>query len=121
MYNLGFEKRGYMSSEKAGRNDPCPCGLGKKYKNCCMQKEQQKNRTQLTSLGKRKFTAKVLSSGGTQKSVEQPQEQQKAAIDYSTLMERSFGNAIHNEEPPPVPSNFDQYLIKKSDSNSPTN
>jgi preprotein translocase subunit SecA len=20
---------------KAGRNDPCPCGSGKKYKNCC--------------------------------------------------------------------------------------
>ncbi len=24
------------SSEKVGRNDPCPCGSGKKYKNCCM-------------------------------------------------------------------------------------
>lgn len=21
------------------RNDPCPCGSGKKYKKCCMQKE----------------------------------------------------------------------------------
>jgi uncharacterized protein len=21
--------------EKAGRNDPCPCGSGKKFKNCC--------------------------------------------------------------------------------------
>ena len=20
---------------KAGRNDPCPCGSGKKFKNCC--------------------------------------------------------------------------------------
>jgi preprotein translocase subunit SecA len=25
---------------KVGRNDPCPCGSGKKYKRCCMQKEQ---------------------------------------------------------------------------------
>jgi preprotein translocase subunit SecA len=24
-------------SEKVGRNDPCPCGSGKKYKNCCMR------------------------------------------------------------------------------------
>ena len=24
-------KRGH----KIGRNDPCPCGSGKKYKNCC--------------------------------------------------------------------------------------
>ncbi len=23
---------------KIGRNDPCPCGSGKKYKNCCMRK-----------------------------------------------------------------------------------
>lgn len=23
--------------EKVGRNDPCPCGSGKKYKNCCMK------------------------------------------------------------------------------------
>lgn len=22
---------------KIGRNDPCPCGSGKKYKNCCLQ------------------------------------------------------------------------------------
>jgi len=24
---------------KAGRNDPCPCGSGKKYKKCCMEKD----------------------------------------------------------------------------------
>ncbi|MCL2493664.1 MAG: SEC-C metal-binding domain-containing protein [Clostridiales bacterium] len=23
------------SGAKVGRNDPCPCGSGKKYKNCC--------------------------------------------------------------------------------------
>jgi hypothetical protein len=25
--------------EKAGRNDPCPCGSGKKYKRCCLTNE----------------------------------------------------------------------------------
>ena len=25
---------------KVGRNDPCPCGSGKKYKQCCLRKEQ---------------------------------------------------------------------------------
>jgi preprotein translocase subunit SecA len=25
-------------SAKVGRNDPCPCNSGKKYKNCCMRK-----------------------------------------------------------------------------------
>ena len=26
-------------SGKIGRNDPCPCGSGKKYKKCCMTKD----------------------------------------------------------------------------------
>lgn len=26
--------------KKIGRNDPCPCGSGKKYKNCCKDKNQ---------------------------------------------------------------------------------
>ena len=25
-------------TQKVGRNDPCPCGSGKKFKNCCMRK-----------------------------------------------------------------------------------
>lgn len=25
---------------KIGRNDPCPCGSGKKFKNCCIHNEQ---------------------------------------------------------------------------------
>jgi len=24
-----------VSEKTAGRNDPCPCGSGKKYKKCC--------------------------------------------------------------------------------------
>jgi tetratricopeptide (TPR) repeat protein len=27
-------------SNKPGRNDPCPCGSGQKYKRCCLQKDQ---------------------------------------------------------------------------------
>lgn len=25
---------------KPGRNDPCPCGSGKKYKHCCLEKDR---------------------------------------------------------------------------------
>ena len=32
-------------SKKIGRNDPCPCGSGKKYKHCCMRVEQSKDST----------------------------------------------------------------------------
>jgi uncharacterized protein YecA (UPF0149 family) len=27
-----------IKGEKIGRNDPCPCGSGKKYKKCCLNK-----------------------------------------------------------------------------------
>lgn len=27
----------YVREQKIGRNDPCPCGSGKKYKQCCMK------------------------------------------------------------------------------------
>lgn len=70
---------------KTGRNDPCPCGSGKKYKNCCLAKEK-------TPLGKRKFSAKLIS--------------QPKSID---LMERTYGamqakNAPQApEEAPPTP------------------
>lgn len=28
-------KEPYVRDVKIGRNDPCPCGSGKKYKKCC--------------------------------------------------------------------------------------
>lgn len=58
---------------KVGRNDPCPCGSGKKYKQCCWKKR--------LPLGKRKFKASVIRSGNTAKQL-------------PDLMERTFGEAI---------------------------
>ncbi len=34
------KKRPVKKGEKVGRNDPCPCGSGKKYKKCCGMNEQ---------------------------------------------------------------------------------
>lgn len=44
-------------NKEIGRNDPCPCGSGKKYKKCCELR-----------LGKRKFSATQISSGAEQPS-----------------------------------------------------
>lgn len=30
-----------MPEKSVGRNDPCPCGSGKKYKKCCLGKDQR--------------------------------------------------------------------------------
>ncbi|SPN73406.1 hypothetical protein,Predicted metal-binding protein related to the C-terminal domain of SecA,SWIM/SEC-C metal-binding motif protein, PBPRA1643 family,SEC-C motif [Chlamydia serpentis] len=47
-------------SKKINRNDLCPCGSNKKYKQCCLKKEEQTAR--YTTEGKFKFSAEVLSS-----------------------------------------------------------
>ena len=36
-----IEKRPVKKGVKVGRNDPCPCGSGKKYKNCCLDKDNK--------------------------------------------------------------------------------
>ncbi len=39
--NIGGRPKPLVKKEKkVGRNDPCPCGSGKKYKKCCGAKEQ---------------------------------------------------------------------------------
>lgn len=58
-------------SEKIGRNDPCPCGSGKKYKNCCQLKAASSHKT------RNKITAKWLN-----------------APSGPNLIERTFGSAI---------------------------
>jgi len=52
-YSSRNNRKALVMTKKVGRNDPCPCGSGKKYKKCCEEK-----------LGpKRKFEASVISSG----------------------------------------------------------
>ncbi len=47
---------------KIGRNTPCPCGSGKKYKRCCEQKEAEMRRRELPS---GRFRYESGSYGGT--------------------------------------------------------
>lgn len=73
--------------KKVGRNDPCPCGSGKKYKHCCIGKDT-------AGTSKLKFKAKLLS---------QPKSQQTEVVN---LMDRTFGNSVEaalKQEKPPVP------------------
>ena len=36
--------------KKIGRNEPCPCGSGKKYKNCCLSSGKYEQQHELTVL-----------------------------------------------------------------------
>ena len=37
--DLDIDLQPYVSKEEPRRNEPCPCGSGKKYKKCCMNKK----------------------------------------------------------------------------------
>lgn len=88
-----------------GRNDPCPCGSGKKYKQCCLQKDTAGP----AGLRGRKFTAKVLSAKPGAEEV----EKKVISVDYNQLMEKTFGESLRTyEEKPPIPENPSEYLPK---------
>ncbi len=38
-----------MFLSKVGRNDPCPCGSGKKYKKCCVVKNEERREDTLST------------------------------------------------------------------------
>jgi uncharacterized protein len=38
---IEFARAREERENKTGRNDPCPCGSGLKYKKCCLQKKQK--------------------------------------------------------------------------------
>ncbi|SES05464.1 SEC-C motif-containing protein [Salipaludibacillus aurantiacus] len=37
LYQAGMDSQSRRKEIKVGRNEPCPCGSGKKYKKCCMR------------------------------------------------------------------------------------
>ncbi|MEX1012179.1 MAG: SEC-C metal-binding domain-containing protein [Waddliaceae bacterium] len=85
--------------KKVGRNDPCPCGSGKKYKQCCLKKKLPG--------GGRKFSAKIIKSGVSL---------HKQEVD---LMERTFGSAIQAaaQAAPSLPSEDKDSAVEDASTN----
>lgn len=44
---LPLPQKNAMTANKIARNDPCPCGRGKKYKNCCLPSESRQSASPL--------------------------------------------------------------------------
>ena len=78
-------------NSKLNRNDPCSCGSGKKYKNCCLSKDEQS--ASRSPLAKRKLKATWVNAPAGQ-----------------NLMERAFGTAMESAKHfvPVKPSVADQ-------------
>jgi SEC-C motif len=56
-----------MAANKTGRNDPCPCGSGKKYKKCCWASDEAARRqpTPIASASEGRATAALAPSAGS--------------------------------------------------------
>ena len=39
-----------MTAQRVGRNDPCPCGSGRKYKQCCALKKEKLSPASLVAI-----------------------------------------------------------------------
>ena len=70
---------------KTGRNDPCPCGSGKKYKTCCLPKDEAAEHAQFACAA-----AKAAEVAAARKKAQQ--EQLDALQDEHDLAEAS--NAV---------------------------
>lgn len=72
---------------KIGRNDPCPCGSGKKYKKCCLAKDEKREalKQQVIKISRRDFISEPY------KKCLNPQCAAENAFGVSFLMEGSGG------------------------------
>lgn len=82
-------------STKVSRNDPCPCGSKRKYKQCCIHKESRAAKH--TAEGKLKFSATVL--------------QQEGAKDFSSLFQR-VAASLSTSQGSEATEQFNHYISK---------
>ena len=68
---------------KTGRNEPCPCGSGRKYKHCCLNKEQAAEHA-------------GLAAGRAERAATQAQERARIEDYYASLHEAQELDAASN-------------------------
>lgn len=58
---------------QVGRNEPCPCGSGRKYKQCCLAKDEAKVREARTKAAEKEAKAAAKAAKGAEKSGAAPE------------------------------------------------
>lgn len=71
-------------AEKPERNDPCHCGSGKKYKNCCLDKDNSNLSSKLGVIGLVVVVILGLWFWGTALSGEESSQNCPAGTSWST-------------------------------------
>lgn len=64
-------------SRKIHRNDPCPCGSGKKYKHCCLKKKKGTISNESSQNAKRPFISKLTIARFAEEAREDPEMMKK--------------------------------------------
>ncbi len=66
---------------KIGRNEPCPCGSGGKYKNCCLAKDEIEERAAHASAEaerQKKMAEENVAEGGDEKKESRPMKKSQS-------------------------------------------
>ena len=82
---------------KADRNDPCPCGSGKKYKKCHMAQDEAERLANLAAM-KAEQEAKAAANAEAEPEGEGETKTEKAAaprMRNASPVQRGFGGAGH--------------------------
>jgi len=91
---------------KVGRNDPCPCGSKKKYKQCCLAKDS-KAKGPLSTRARALHGNAPRALGASPNATTPPprplkavwiNQPAKAPEERPNLIERTFGHAIEEQE-----------------------
>jgi hypothetical protein len=82
---------------KTGRNDPCHCGSGQKYKKCCLAKDDAARSAELAALA-----AKAAEAGAEGSDVEGDGKPTKATARARDASAARPNNADGKPQPPPI-------------------
>lgn len=87
-------------SKQAGRNDPCPCGSGKKYKSCCWGKNIPQS-----DLSRKPLFARAVTSNATSKRTFSAKVIQGKTKDMlEDVFAKEITAAAEHESPPAPPT-----------------
>jgi methionyl aminopeptidase len=100
-------------SEKIGRNDPCPCGSGRKFKKCCLGRDQQDDRD-LRELYSRKYGIRVK----TPREVEGIRKAGRLVLQTLDLVESKIKPGMRTED---INTIVHEFTIKNNAKPAPLN
>ena len=99
---------------KIHRNDPCPCGSGKKYKRCCLHKENSTDMKADKELYLKKYSIRLKEK----KDINGIKKAGRLALDTLDLVESEIRPGIATDEINPLVHNF---TIKNGATPAPLN